>query len=213
MTGERRGADERTLAFYDENAEDYAQWSGPASPRGYLRKFMSLLPPDARVLDLGCGSGWASADMRDAGLTVASMDGSARMADEARRRHGIDVRVARFDALDDVAAYDGVWASFSLLHAPRAEMPANLARIRAALRPGGRLYVGLKEGEGEMRDTLGRFYALYRADELRALLDAAGFDEIEIRERASTGFDGTPSPILHGFARRRADDASGDADD
>ena len=62
----------------------------------------------------------------------------------------IDARLARFDELDAVARYDGIWANFSLLHAPRAEMPGNLARISRALRPGGWLHLGLKLGQGDL---------------------------------------------------------------
>ena len=49
----------------------------------------------------------------------------------------------------------GFGASYSLLHAPRAEMPRHLAAIARALRPDGVLSLTLKEGQGEARDPGG----------------------------------------------------------
>ncbi len=91
--------DPETLRFYEDNAADYAEWSDPASPRGYLRKFISVLPEGGAALDLGCGSGWAAAEMRDAGLAVTAMDASPKLATEARARHGLEVEVADFSQL------------------------------------------------------------------------------------------------------------------
>jgi SAM-dependent methyltransferase len=138
------------------------------------------------------------------GFAVDAMDASASLAEEARRRHGLTVRVARFEQLDAVARYDGVWASFSLLHIRKAAMPDALALIHRALRPGGRLYLGLKAGDGEARDRLGRFYAYYRPVEITNLLQNAGFGGVAVREFVEKGFEGVAAPGLHIFAVRDA---------
>jgi SAM-dependent methyltransferase len=64
----------------------------------------------------------------------------------------------RFDQLEESAAYDGVWASASLLHAPAAELTSDLARIHRALKPGGLFVASFKAGNGEGRDMFGRYY-------------------------------------------------------
>ena len=51
---------------------------------------------------------------------------------------------ADFNELSDINLYDGVWANFSLLHAPRSEMLPNLIRIHRALKKKGYLHLGLK---------------------------------------------------------------------
>ena len=63
----------------------------------------------------------------------------------------------------DVAAYDGVWASACLLHCPRDAFADVLARIHAALKPGGALYASFKAGTAANGNTggldnLGRYY-------------------------------------------------------
>ncbi|MBN2907126.1 MAG: class I SAM-dependent methyltransferase [Rhodobacteraceae bacterium] len=191
------------MAVYDAKAAEYSQIHHGDATAGRLDGFVATLPPGGAVLDLGCGPGWAAAAMRDAGMAVTAMDASREMAQVARARHGLDVRVASFSELDDVAAFDGVWAHFSLLHAPRDALPAHLAAIHRALRPDGQLYLVMKLGKGEGRDRLGRLYTYVSMDELRALLTGAGF-RIEAEEVAPTmGFDGTPDDS--GFIRARRD--------
>ncbi|RMH41970.1 MAG: class I SAM-dependent methyltransferase [Alphaproteobacteria bacterium] len=189
-------ADRETLAFYDSAAPRYAARFSRARPDRDLAAFIAALAPGARVLDLGCGPGQGAAMLRDAGLVVDAVDASEGMARLARERFGIDVTVQEFSDIDAVARYDGIWANFSLLHAPRAEMPAHLRRLHRALKPGGLLHLGLKLGRGEGRDHLGRFYAYYEEAELDALLRAAGFAPVARRTGRATGMAGTPDPFI-----------------
>jgi SAM-dependent methyltransferase len=188
--------DQQTLAVYAARARDYAQRFSQDRPDRHLAAFIAALPKGAKVLDLGCGTGRAAAFMRDAGLTVDAWDASPEMADLARDLHGIDVTLAAFDALGAKAAYDAIYANFSLLHAPRADMPDNLARIRAALKVGGLFHLGLKTGDGETRDALGRFYAYYQDPELTQLLQGSGFTVLSRDFGAEEGLDGTLAPYV-----------------
>ena len=124
--GERR---QRTLEFYDAKPRlTRRSRTAPAC----LRTSWSEFPPGAHVLDLGCGGGWHSAQLRDAGFVVTAVDGSAGLAAEVKRRWAIDVRVMGFDQLDDINAFDGVWASASLHHARAEQLPGIFATIRRA---------------------------------------------------------------------------------
>lgn len=194
-------ADPETLAFYDREAPVYAGHAED-SPRDWLERFAARLAPGAAVLDFGCGSGWAAHWLSGRGFRVGALDASAGLAGEARRRYGIAVQVARFDQFDAAKAFDGIWASFSLLHDRREAMSAHLARLARALRPGGWLYLGLKEGEGEGRDRLGRHYVYYRAAEIEALLGTAGFPAPETATDAAEGYDGSHTGLLHILARK-----------
>ena len=198
MTG-----DDETLKFYDGEAEKYAAWSPPKHPYPYLEKFLAKAP-SGRVLDFGCGSGWAAARMSESGREVDALDGSAELAAEAQRLFGLNVTVARFDEFAETAKYAGIWAHFSLLHDIKANMPANLKRLHNALTSEGLLYVGLKAGTGEKRDSLGRFYAYYEMQELSDLLADAGFLNIDIRGRTGMAYDGGEERLWHVFAHRGA---------
>ena len=188
-------ADRQTVALYDAQAEAYAaRFDKPEDAR--LDGFLDALPPGGRFLDLGCGPGRAAARAADRGFEVHATDASAAMVALAARHPAVRARQETFDELSQVAAYDGIWASFCLLHAPRAAMPGHLAAIHRALRSRGRLMLGLKTGEGAARDRLGRSYTYYARDEIAALLAAAGFDIVAEETGEETGFDGAVSPWI-----------------
>ena len=185
-------SDDQTLAVYAKRARDYAKLQ-PDAPFETLTAFIARLPEGARVLDLGCGPGHDSGHMAQAGLVVEALDASPEMVALARASHGVDARQGRFDDLDAEARYHGIWASFSLLHAPRADMPHHLAAVARALKPGGLLGLSLKEGTGEGRDRLGRFYTFYTEDDLRALLADVGLTLRDVTRGAGRGLDGSAS--------------------
>lgn len=195
----RRG---RTLAFYDDNAASYADYSQRDEPHPRLTAWLDGLPDGARVLDLGCGIGWATAQMLRRGFAARAMDGSRGLADEAKSRHGVDVEVINFGELTEKASFDAVWAFFSLLHASRDRMPDHLRRIYDAMTPGGQLYLGLKQGEGAVRDQQGRLYTYYTEAEIRRRLEHGGFTVISVEQGEGTNFDGTPTANLYVEATR-----------
>jgi hypothetical protein len=114
----------------------------------------------------------------------------------------VDARVALFDDLTEVATYDAIWASFSLLHAPRSEFPKHLAAIHTALKDKGNLYLGLKLGEGEKRDSIGRFYSYFQEDELRSHLTDLGFTIKDWTTGEGAGLSGEIHPFVLITAQR-----------
>ena len=197
-------ADRETLDVYAERAADYANRFVSEKPDDHLKQFMAALPAGGLILDLGCGPGQSSAFMREAGLSVTSWDASDAMAKLGRERFGLDTQVKEFTDLQDTETYDGIYANFSLLHAPKSEMPAHLARVSKALKPGGVLHLGLKAGDGEKRDRFGRFYAFYQDAEITGLLADVGL-AVETRDfGAEAGLEGTVDPWIILTARKAA---------
>lgn len=195
-------ADAETIAFYDRDAETYAQSAIDHGVRDSLRRFESHLPRRARVLDFGCGGGHESVWLAESGHKVTSMDASPGLAAEAKRRFGIDVRVADFLSLDDVASFDGVWSGAALHHAKTEELPAIIAAIARALKPGGVFGALIKAGQ-DRRDSLGRFYCGIDADGMRALLaDPALWAEADVQQTTGAGYDQVETPWLIISAQR-----------
>lgn len=99
------------------------------------------IAPTADILDVGCGTGNLTAELREitAGRVVA-IDPAAGMIRQAQALYGsrdIDFRIASGDALPFAAEFDLIFCSsaFQWFRKPAATL-ANFAR---ALRPGGRV--------------------------------------------------------------------------
>lgn len=195
-------SDPETLGVYNRQADDYvAMMTEYAAKDPLIDAFISACPKGGTVLDLGCGPGGYAVLMVNAGLKVDALDAAdemvARIADVA----GITARVGRFDDITGTDIYDGIWANFSLLHAPRTDLPRHLAALRQALKTGGVFFIGMKMGVGGKRDDLGRHYEYYARDQLETLLQDAGLIPQEHWTGQAKGLDA----IYHGWIVIRAD--------
>lgn len=185
--------DPETIHVYDERADEYARVTASDRPDSLLQAFIDVVPVGGHVLDLGCGPGNFSAHLVKAGFHVTATDASAEMVARAGRIDGVTAHQATFDDLNEIAAFDGVWANFSLLHAPRAAMPRHLSAIHCALKPRGPFHLALKTGIGDKRDRLGRYYTYYTPEELSSLLTMAGFTIMKMTPGRDKGLDGAES--------------------
>ncbi|MCC2608239.1 class I SAM-dependent methyltransferase [Neorhizobium petrolearium] len=188
--------DDPTFRFYAENAAIYAARTS-ASSRFRLDRFLLKLKPGAEILELGCGNGRDSALMIERGFRVTPTDGTPEMAGEAEKRLGVPVRVLRFEDIDAVDAFDGVWANACLLHVPRSDLGAILAGIHSALRSGGIFYASFKAGAAEGFDDLGRYYNYPSREWLNAVYETRHWTSIDIDETHGGAYDDRPTDWLH----------------
>jgi len=185
-------SDPETLAVYAAQADRYANLTQDANERDpILAEFIAAIPTAGHVLDLGCGPGDSARVMAAAGLNVLAVDAVAEMVALAAQHKGVTAKQQTFDDINGSALYDGIWANFSLLHAPRAALPHILKSLHIALRPNGRFHIGMKLGSETKRDTIGRNYTYVTQDELNGLLAAAGFTITKTTTGRDKGLDGT----------------------
>ena len=201
-SGGTMSVDEKTLAVYNENASNYAAKIDQNGEAGsHLMRFITALPAGGRVLDLGCGPGGSALLMMQAGLDVDAIDASPEMVSLAQLK-GVTARVATFDDVNATNDYDGVWANFSLLHAPREKLANHFTAIARSLRVGGHLHVGMKTGSGSERDRLERLYTFVEEAELAYFLQNAGFDALTTMMGSDIGLAGTNDPWIIILARK-----------
>ena len=186
-------SDTETLGVYATQTDKYVDMVEREATRDpVIAEFLAACPKDGHVLDLGCGPGHYAEMMARAGLTVDAWDAVPEMVAHAAARPGVTARVARFEDLTSVDTYDGIWAYFSLLHAPRADFPKHLEAIACALKPGGVLELAVKRGSGGERDQLGRHYEYYEQPELDAHLHAVGLTPVRHKTGFATSLAGHP---------------------
>lgn len=195
-------SDPQTIAVYDAKTQEYAELTATDGDLPVLRDFEALLPRGSKVLDYGCGPGHAAAYFARKGHTVHAFDASIEMVKLAKAHDGVTAWQSYFSEFQAVEEYDGIWASFSLLHAARSDIPKLLGVLRAALRPKGWLYIGVKLGSGEARDEIGRLYTYFQEDEISHFIQEAGFTIKDTKFGSGLGLDGTPSKwisiVAHG---------------
>ncbi len=195
--------DARTIAVYDRRAADYAQHNA-GQPNADLAAFIAAMPKNGQVLELGCGPGTAARQMKESGLYVDAIDASAAMVDIACAA-GVKARRGTFDDVTASDAYDGIWASFSLLHAAPIDLPRHLAAIAHALRPSGLFHIAMKLGSGQQRDRIDRLYTYVTEDQLLRLLSDVGLHAVSVRTGVDKGLAGTDDAFIVIQARKDAD--------
>jgi len=102
--------------------------------------------PGERILDLGCGDGTLTAEIRALGADVLGVDLSDELLAVARMK-GLNVRKVDGHALDFVSEFDAVFSNAALhwMRNPKLVM----AGVARALRPRGR-FVGELGGHGNV---------------------------------------------------------------
>lgn len=138
-----------SIDYYDLHHTDFVSSTVDVDMGCHQARFLALLSSRGPILDLGCGSGRDSLAFLRAGYSITSVDGSQAMVDATTALTGQSARRLRFDQLDFVEEFDGIWACASLLHVPRVDLGDIMTKVLRALRSGGVLYVSFKVGESE----------------------------------------------------------------
>jgi protein-L-isoaspartate O-methyltransferase len=167
-----------SIAFYEENAEAFFARSVEADMVHGWTEFTALLPPGARVLDAGCGSGRDALAFHRLGFEVTAIEAAGALAALARRHTGLPIQVMTFDQVAWREAFDGVWACASLLHVPRAGLPGTVRRLRDALVAGGVLWMSFKYGSKEREAGGRRFTDMDEASGETLVADVGGLELI-----------------------------------
>jgi SAM-dependent methyltransferase len=196
-----------TRTSYDRVAEAYAEhfreeMAGMPVELSVLGLFASLV--DGPVLDVGCGTGLATAELVKLGVDVSGSDLSPGML-EVARKHLPSVRFETGSMLElphPDNTFGGVMTWYSTIHVPDELLPAALAELARIVRPGGYLLLGFQVGDEplHMTEALGHELDLVfhrrRPERMAELLATAGTPvETRIIREAREG-ERTPQAFL-----------------
>jgi SAM-dependent methyltransferase len=138
---------------FDAIAPGYDQSYGPDNSRvmgWYRAENLALLhatfPPQATLLEIGCGTGEEALHLAQAGHRITATDISPRMVAITRQKvkaAGLGERISalkmaagRVGDLDRPAQFDGAYASFGCLNC-EPDLPALAEALANLLKPGG----------------------------------------------------------------------------
>jgi ubiquinone/menaquinone biosynthesis C-methylase UbiE len=177
---------DQTHHTYHQIAADFAAATRDRGPiLQDMAVFAAGLPAGSLVVDVGCGPGYDAAILREQyGLNAIGLDYSQAMLVTGREQYGITVPFVQASMGQMPFApnsLDGIWACASLLHLPRADLPAVLNHFAQLLKPNGRFYLSVKQGdnEGYSQRAYGqnapRYFTYWQPHTLDPLLTTAGF--------------------------------------
>ena len=153
-----------TRSSYDVDASGYAEKvDGLLGRMPYLRGSLAVFAESVRaagggpVADVGCGPGYVTRYLHDAGVEAFGIDLSPEMIAIARRNYP-DLRfevgtMTDLDLADDSVA--GVVAFWSVIHVPDDAVPGVFEQFRRVLRPEGPLLVGFHVGDETQHSSEG----------------------------------------------------------
>ena len=188
--------DNITIDIYNKNAAKYADLDIDKVSLKAYRDFSHALPKNGIVLDYGCGPGYFSKKFLADGFKVDAFDASEKMIEIASMETRVNWWVGDFKSFRATTLYDGIWANFSLLHAPKKEITPLIQTIFKSLKPHGLFSLGLKLGIGEKRDKIGRKYSYFEEQEISNILSNEGFCHISHYLGEATGLDGESANFI-----------------
>ena len=175
----------RTEQFYSENADALADDYDRADPT-YLAQVRTLAGADARIVDVGCGTGRDVARLRQAGLNAIGVDGSEEMVTAGTRRYGLPQSVLAVDTLPDLETmgdrrFEVVLSAAVLQHIGDETLMDALYRLRSLVAPGGFLVLSVPAEyplHAASIDQSGRLFRLRPPQQYTFLLERLGLKQI-----------------------------------
>ena len=169
------------IESYNRHPQEWAKLrSQSLFERAWLDKFLSLMPENPRILDLGCGTGQPIAGyLIERGAQLTGVDGASNLIDIARaslpkgRWLTADIR-----GLDLGARFDGILGWNSTFHLSHDEQRAMFQTFQNHAKKDTAL---MFTSGPEFGETTGQFagepisYSSLSSDEYRALLQAHGW--------------------------------------
>ncbi len=177
-----------TKTSYEATANAFTRNVADLAPITSIERFIKLLPSNAKIVDIGCGSGRDAKIFTENGVSVFGLDFCKNLIDIARS----NAPLAEFQQLDieeinfPAAYLDGAWACCSLSHISKATLPFVLLNIHSFLKEQGYFYLTLRKGSGEglEKDTryqgdFEKFWASFEEKEIESIIQKAKFKVLE----------------------------------
>ncbi len=175
---------------YDKIAEIYNKERHIFKNEKELAYFVELLPDEAKVLDVGCGAGFASMYLAEKGFSVVGIDISSEMIRLARELipdvNFMEMDMTKITFSDE--SFDGIVSLYAIFHISKEKHGSLFQKFYDLIKPGGILFFSIGSDEWESTEEYYGakiFWSNYSGEKTLSLVKQAGFEIIfdEILER------------------------------
>lgn len=160
----------KTIDYYDCNADAYFRTTVGANMIPICDKFLRLIKPEGKIVDVGTGSGRDLKYFLEKGYSAEGIDLSQEMCKRVAAYSGGKVTCTDICEWHPAEKYDGVWANASLLHLPVNEIEKFILRLPEILETGGVAYISMKSGIENGYDDEGRYFSDFTEDRVQQIL-------------------------------------------
>lgn len=179
------------LGVFDSIANEYVEYFGEDWEFiNEIQEFAAQLPEKAKVLDLGCGSGYITNYLHNQNLNAVGLDFSQEMINIAKEKYPtIDFLLADFVSIQnyfDENSVDALIAVYSLYFVPKEQFESVLKSLSKVLKNDGKFFFVTQIGNGEDYITTPlmeennvneKLYVnYYNKDELETILNKCNFE-------------------------------------
>ena len=159
--------------YYESNAERYAAETFFADMAEQYQIFLPLLKNEAKILDVGSGSGRDACYFRKQGYQVTALEPSKNLCRALRVVFSGKIVCSHIQNYQPTERYDGIWACASLIHLQEEELLRFFEKIDLYIM-GSYIFPGKM---GSPQEKLGMDVILWSL--LRGWRRAMGFDKIK----------------------------------
>ncbi|MFA5025322.1 MAG: class I SAM-dependent methyltransferase [Candidatus Shapirobacteria bacterium] len=180
-----------TIGAYDDFAVNFAEDSFNWTPFDLIEDFSTLLKPESKILDIGCGGGRDAKELRNKGFKVVGLDASKELVIYAQNRFP-DIKFVVGNMLKlplPSDCFDGVWCHIVILHLETIkDVNSSLKEMYRVLKLGGVVHLytkGYVSGPETVVNAFfdkSRFFRYFKLDKLTDLLKKNKFQIIKAEQ-------------------------------
>lgn len=146
--------------YYDDTSNQWTnEWYLNETMIPFLKKVKEILKVNAKVLDLGCNSGYETMRMKKLGLDPVGLDFSEKSISIAKEKNN-NIKFVCDDMLNDLTylgKFDAVVAIASIIHISEEKLGLCFKRIFDVLEDDSYLFMVMRSEEGKLDSSYEEF--------------------------------------------------------
>lgn len=172
--------------YYEDNHQHYYDYTVGIDPSAFLEPLARLLPPQATILDIGCGSGRDLLWLARRGFRPTGFEQSPSLAKLARKHSNCPVLEGDFNHFNfSRLNFSALIFVGSLVHVSPKALPAIIVSTCQALNSEGMLLITVKEGKGTSRAADGRDFTLWSKQDIENVFAATSLHIVDFSRQIS----------------------------